>query len=49
MIKFTSTDFSITAGKGAGRREISGVAVPYNVEATVASGQSVVIDRKSVV
>lgn len=43
MIKFTSTDFSITAGKGAGRREISGVAVPYNVEATVASGQSVVI------
>jgi HK97 family phage prohead protease len=43
MIKFTSTDFSITAGKGAGRREISGVAVPYNVEATVASGQSVII------
>jgi HK97 family phage prohead protease len=43
MIKFTSTDFAITAGKGAGRREISGVAVPYNVEATVASGQSVVI------
>ena len=43
MIKFTSTDFAITAGKGAGRREISGVAVPYNVEATVASGQSVII------
>ena len=43
MIKFTSNDFSITAGKGAGRREISGVAVPYNVKATVASGQAVII------
>jgi HK97 family phage prohead protease len=43
MIKFTSNDFSITAGKGSGRREISGVAVPYNVEAQVSSGQSVVI------
>jgi hypothetical protein len=43
MIKFHATDISIIAGKGAGRREISGVAVPYNVKATVASGQDVII------
>jgi HK97 family phage prohead protease len=43
MIKFHATDISIIAGKGAGRREISGVAVPYNVKARVASGQDVII------
>ena len=43
MIKFHATDISITAGKGAGRREISGVAVPYNVKATVSGGQDVII------
>jgi HK97 family phage prohead protease len=43
VIKFHATDISITAGKGAGRREISGVAVPYNVKATVSGGQDVII------
>ena len=43
MIKFHATDISIIAGKGAGRREISGVAVPYNVKATVSGGQDVII------
>ena len=43
MIKLTANDFSITAGKGSGRREISGVAVPYNVRAEVSSGQAVII------
>ena len=43
MIKLTASDFSITAGKSSGRREISGVAVPYNVRAEVSSGQAVII------
>jgi HK97 family phage prohead protease len=42
MIRFNAADISITAKAGSGRREISGVAVPYNVEAQVSTGQAVI-------
>ena len=43
MIRFTASPVKIEAADGdnAGRREIMGVAAPYNVEATVADGTTV--------
>jgi HK97 family phage prohead protease len=43
MIKLIAGDFTLDAAKGdAPRRTISGVAVPYNVPATVSDGTSVI-------
>lgn len=43
MLNFVNTDFTIEAGEGS-KRTITGVAVPYGVEATVTSGQRVIIE-----
>ena len=41
MIRFTASPVTIEAKDGEGRREIMGVAAPYNVEATVSDGTTV--------
>ena len=42
MIRFTASPVALQAAKdGEGKREIMGVAAPYNVEATVADGTTV--------
>ena len=41
MIRFTASPVTISAADGEGRREIMGVAAPYNVEATVSDGTTV--------
>lgn len=41
MIRFTASPVTIDAADGEGRREIMGLAAPYNVEATVADGTTV--------
>ena len=43
MIKFTSSTFTVDAAgpDGAERRTITGIAVPYNVLATVSDGTTV--------
>lgn len=38
------TGFEISAADGEGRRTISGIAVPYGVEATVSDGRRVIIE-----
>jgi HK97 family phage prohead protease len=46
MIKFIATEVTIDAAAGeAGRREITGIAVPYDVVATVSDGTSVIIKQ----
>jgi HK97 family phage prohead protease len=46
MIKFIATEVTIDAAAGeAGRREITGIAVPYDVAATVSDGTSVIIKQ----
>ena len=44
MLQFTQTDFKIEAQEGTGRRTITGIAVPYGVEATVSDGRRVIIE-----
>jgi len=42
MMRFTSSTFSIDAAQdGTPKRTITGIALPYNVEATVSGGQTV--------
>jgi HK97 family phage prohead protease len=41
MIRFTASPIQITAADGEGKREIMGVAAPYNVEAVVSDGTAV--------
>ena len=41
MIRFTASPIQITAAEGEGKREIMGVAAPYNVEGTVSDGTTV--------
>jgi hypothetical protein len=41
MIRFTASPVTIEAQDGEGKREIMGVAAPYNVEATVSDGTTV--------
>jgi len=41
MIRFTASPIEITAAEGEGKREIMGVAAPYNVVATVSDGTEV--------
>ena len=41
MLKFEATPIVITAAEGEGKREIMGLAAPYNVVATVSSGEKV--------
>lgn len=41
MIRFTASPIQITAAEGEGKREIMGVAAPYNVEAVVSDGTTV--------
>lgn len=41
MIRFSASPVTVSAADGEGRREIMGVAAPYNVEATVADGTTV--------
>jgi HK97 family phage prohead protease len=42
MIRFTSSTFSVDAAQdGSPKRTITGIALPYNVEATVSGGQVV--------
>ena len=46
MIKFIASEVTIDAAAGeAGRREITGIAVPYDVAATVSDGTTVVIKQ----
>jgi HK97 family phage prohead protease len=46
MIKFIATEVTIDAAAGeGGRREITGIAVPYDVAATVSDGTSVIIKQ----
>jgi len=48
MIKLIVSQFSIDAAAGeTGRREITGIAVPYGVAATVADGTSVIFEQGS--
>jgi HK97 family phage prohead protease len=48
MIKLIASQVSIDAAAGeAGRREITGIAVPYGVAATVADGTSVIFEQGS--
>ena len=48
MIKLIASQVTIDAAAGeAGRREITGVAVPYGVAATVADGTSVIFEQGS--
>jgi HK97 family phage prohead protease len=42
MMRFTSSTFTVDAAKdGSPKRTITGIALPYNVEATVSGGQTV--------
>jgi hypothetical protein len=42
MMRFTSSTFSIDAAEdGSAKRTITGIALPYNTEATVSGGQTV--------
>jgi phage head maturation protease len=42
MMRFTSSTFSIDAAEdGSPKRTITGIALPYNTEATVSGGQTV--------
>ena len=41
MLKFQANPIVITAGENEGKREIMGLAAPYNVVATVSTGQKV--------
>jgi len=42
MIRFTSSTFSIDAAQdGTPKRTVTGIALPYNTEATVSGGQVV--------
>jgi HK97 family phage prohead protease len=42
MMRFTSSTFSVDAAQdGSPKRTITGIALPYNVEATVSGGQTV--------
>ena len=48
MIKFIASQVTIDAAAGeAGRREITGIAVPYGVAATVSDGTSVIFEAGS--
>lgn len=47
MIKLTATDTFIIAEEGESPRTISGVAVPWNTEATVSDGTRVMFERGS--
>lgn len=47
MIRFTAQVVQLDAQAGDGRRTITGIAVPYGVEATVGSGQRVVFEPGS--
>jgi len=47
MLKLTATDTFIIAEEGESPRTISGVAVPWGVEATVSDGQRVKFERGS--
>ena len=48
MIKLIASQVTIDAAAGeAGRREITGIAVPYGVAATVADGTSVIVEAGS--
>ena len=48
MIKLIASQVTIDAAAGeAGRREITGIAVPYGVAATVADGTSVIFEQGS--
>jgi len=48
MIKFIASQVTIDAAAGeTGRREITGIAVPYGVAATVADGTSVIFEAGS--
>jgi HK97 family phage prohead protease len=48
MIKFIASQVTIDAAAGeAGRREITGIAVPYGIAATVADGTSVIFEQGS--
>ena len=48
MIKLIASQVTIDAAAGeSGRREITGVAVPYGVAATVADGTSVIFEQGS--
>ena len=48
MIRFTASPIQITAAEGEGKREIMGVAAPYNVEAVVSDGTAVKFWGRSV-
>jgi len=42
MIRFTSSTFTVdAAADGSPKRTITGIALPYNTEATVSGGQVV--------
>ena len=42
MMRFTSSTFSVDAAQdGSPKRTITGIALPYNTEATVSGGQTV--------
>ena len=48
MIKLIASQVTIDAAAGeTGRREITGIAVPYGVAATVADGTSVIFEAGS--
>ena len=44
QLEFVNNGFSIEAADGSGAKTISGIAVPYGVEATVSDGRRVVIN-----
>ena len=44
QLEFVNNGFSIEAADGSGAKTISGIAVPYGVEATVSDGRRVVIE-----
>ena len=47
MIRFTAQAVQLDAQAGDGRRTITGIAVPYGVEATVGNGMRVVFEPGS--
>ena len=47
MLKLTASDTFIVAEEGESPRTISGVAVPWNTEATVSDGTRVMFERGS--
>lgn len=47
MIRFTAQPVQLDAQAGTGRRTITGIAVPYGVEATVGNGMRVVFEPGS--